>query len=719
MRCNRILRFVLCVLLAVSIIVPLSVYAYSTQRKVVRVGWFESTFCFRDRYGRRCGIDYEYQNKISAHTGWTYEYVEDSWPNLLQKLKAGEIDLLSDVSYTKERTESMLFPDLPMGAESYYVYIDADNKAINPEDLKTFNGKRIGVNKGSVQEGYLRDWAQKNKLTLEVVPLTVEEAESMDMLSQGKIDGYTSTNTFGAKEKVIPVCKVGSSDFFYAVNKNRPDLLDDLNRALSGIQDEDPFFNQKMYEEHLNITRTNAFLTPAQEKWLAGHGTIRVGYRDNYLPFCAKDEKKGKLTGALKDYLAHAVNSLKNSNIHFETAPYPSTEAALVAMKTGKVDCVFPVNLSVHDAVVADARLTNPVMKTEMQAVMRTSDTRGINRNSKLTIAVNSGNSNVETFVKDNYPECNLAYFPSIDKCFEAVSSGKADVALVSNYRVSNMEPMFEKLGLFFVPTGESMPLSFAVNREARDLYFILNKTVVLTKRGDMDSSLSSYAQANQKISFSQFLKNHWLAVVAVLTAVFFIINFLLFQKLKAERKVIEQQRQMEESLRRELRQQEQLQSAMKKVNTDPLTGVKSKHAYLEAEERMDERIANGAVSEFGVVVCDLNGLKEINDSQGHDAGDKAIRETCRFICTRFKHSPVYRVGGDEFAVILEGEDYANRDELLDGFEQQMTENVQKGETAVAFGCSIFNPVQDKNLRMVFERADYIMYHRKTMMKTI
>ena len=719
MRGNKLLRFILCLLLAVSVIVPVSANAYSNQRKVVRVGWFESTFCFRDRYGRRCGIDYEYQNKISAYTGWTYEYVEDSWSNLLQKLKAGEIDLLSDVSYTKERTESMLFPDLPMGAESYYVYIDADNKAINPEDLKTFNGKRIGVNKGSVQEGYLRDWAQKNKLTLEVVPLTVEEAESMDMLSQGKIDGYTSTNTFGAKEKVVPVCKVGSSDFFYAVNKNRPDLLDDLNRALSGIQDEDPFFNQKMYEEHLNITRTNAFLTPAQEKWLSEHGTIRVGYRDNYLPFCAKDEKKGELTGALKDYLAHAVNSLKNSNIHFETAPYPSTEAALVAMKTGKVDCVFPVNLSVHDAIVADARLTNPVMKTEMQAVMRTSDTRGINRNSKLTIAVNSGNSNVETFVKDNYPECNLAYFPSIDKCFEALSAGKADVALVSNYRVSNMEPMFEKLGLFFVPTGELMPLSFAVNREARDLYFILNKTVVLTKRGEMDSALSSYAQANQKVSFTQFLKNNWLAVIAIITAIFFIINFLLFKKLKAERQVIEQQRQMEEALRRELRQQEQLQTAMKKVNTDPLTGVKSKHAYIDAEEQMDRRIADGTISEFGVVVCDLNGLKEINDSQGHDAGDQAIREACRFICARFKHSPVFRVGGDEFTVLLEGEDYVNRDALLDGFEQQMTENAQKGETAVAFGCSIFNPLQDKNMRMVFERADDIMYHRKTMMKNV
>jgi diguanylate cyclase (GGDEF)-like protein len=350
---------------------------------------------------------------------------------------------------------------------------------------------------------------------------------------------------------------------------------------------------------------------------------------------------------------------------------------------------------------------------------MRTSDTRGINRNSKLNIAVNSGNSNVETFVKDNYPECNLAYFPSIDKCFEALSSGKADVALVSNYRVSNMEPMFEKLGLFFVPTGESMPLSFAVNREARDLYFVLNKTVVLTKRGDMDSALSSYAQANQKISFTQFLRNNWLAVIAVLTAVFFIINFLLFQKLKAERKVIEQQRQMEESLRRELRQQEQLQSAMKKVNTDPLTGVKSKHAYIDAEEHMDQRITDGAVSEFGVVVFDVNDLKEINDTRGHGVGDQVIRDACRLICRCFKHSPVFRIGGDEFAAILEGDDYINRNELLDVFEKMMSENAREGKPVISFGCALFNPLQDKSMSTVFERADEIMYHRKTMMKNI
>ena len=208
-------------LLTISIIVPVSAYAYSPKRKVVRVGWYESTFCFRDRYGRRCGLDYEYQQKLSAYTGWTYEYVEDSWSNLLEKLKKGEIDLLSDVSYTKERTASMSFPDLPMGSESYYIYIDADNKEITPDDWKSFNGKRIGVNKGSVQEGYLKTWAQNHSIALTVLPLTAEEAESMAMLARGEIDGYTSTNTL---IYVYMIFMYGvflrADDFFYDINCN-------------------------------------------------------------------------------------------------------------------------------------------------------------------------------------------------------------------------------------------------------------------------------------------------------------------------------------------------------------------------------------------------------------------------------------------------------------------------------------------------------------------
>ena len=83
---------------------------------------------------------YEYQQKLVAYTGWNYEYVEGSWTELVNKLETGEIDLLSDVSYTEERAEKVRFASLPMGTETYYIYITSDNREIVPVDLNTLNG---------------------------------------------------------------------------------------------------------------------------------------------------------------------------------------------------------------------------------------------------------------------------------------------------------------------------------------------------------------------------------------------------------------------------------------------------------------------------------------------------------------------------------------------------------------------------------------------------
>ena len=198
------------------------------------------------------------------------------------------------------------------------------------------------------------------------------------------------------------------------------------------------------------------------------------------------------------------------------------------------------------------------------------------------------------------------------------------------------------------------MPLSFAVSKSDRDLYFILNKTAVITKSEDMDSALASYMHSNRKVSLTQFLKDNWIGVIIGISAVFFVIIFLLLQKLNAERKANEQQRAAEEAFRGEMQQKEQLQSAIKLAYTDSLTGVKSKRAYKEAEESMNQRIAEGSVSEFSLVIFDLNDLKLINDSRGHESGDAYIKDASKLICSCFKHSPIFRVGGDEFLAIVE-----------------------------------------------------------------
>ena len=522
--------------------------AQDAGRKVVRVGWFDSSFCYWDDFGRRCGIAYEYQHRIAAYTGWTYEYVEDSWPNLLKMLMDGKIDLLSDVSYKPDREEFIAYPDLPMGTESYYIFIASENREITADNPASFSGKRIGVNQGSIQEGYLKDWADKYGVSLEIVPLLTEEDDSMDMVIKGRLDGFATTYSLSSKQKVVPVCRIGSSDYFFAVNKNRTDLLAELNVALAGIRDEDPYFTERLAEEHLYDTRTYISLTPAEEDWLASHSTIRVGYLKDFFPFCSTDEKTGRLTGALNDYLIHAESHLNETGVRFETVPYATVSAALAAMKAGEVDCVFPVFLSDYDADEAGVLLTNPAMKTGMNTVMRDSEIQSLSRNSELSIAIIAGEPNSETFVKEQYPSWRWLAFPDEAACFEAVASDKADCALVSNYRIPSVEETIKRLKLYSVPTGEHIPMSFAVNLSDRELYFLLNKTVLMTGSGEMDSALASYMHTNQKVTFLQFLRDNWIYVIAVLTVLFSLIVFLLLQRLKSQRKAHEQERLLAEA---------------------------------------------------------------------------------------------------------------------------------------------------------------------------
>jgi diguanylate cyclase (GGDEF)-like protein len=150
----------------------------------------------------------------------------------------------------------------------------------------------------------------------------------------------------------------------------------------------------------------------------------------------------------------------------------------------------------------------------------------------------------------------------------------------------------------------------------------------------------------------------------------------------------------------------------------DSLTGVKSKHAYVEEEEAISGQIDRGEAGEFAVVVCDVNGLKHINDTLGHKAGDAYICSACEMICEYYKHSPVFRIGGDEFAVILQGEDYQNRDALIDSFEEAgkeicaATEN-QWEQPRVSIGIAPYDPTCDTSVNDTIHRADECMYENK------
>lgn len=152
---------------------------------------------------------------------------------------------------------------------------------------------------------------------------------------------------------------------------------------------------------------------------------------------------------------------------------------------------------------------------------------------------------------------------------------------------------------------------------------------------------------------------------------------------------------------------------AMDIANRDALTSVKNKRAYVQAESELDDQIEKGMQAAFAVVVCDINGLKQINDMLGHKAGDEFIKSSCSIICNVFSHSPVFRIGGDEFAVILKDRDYENRFELVEQLGVVQEEKRVNGVKPIAVGLSEFDPGTDMRVQDVFERADNLMYEDK------
>ena len=694
-------RLTILFLLAVSLLMAANA---EPTAKTVRVGWHEPPFFIKDQYGRCSGYSYEYQWKVSAYTGWNYEYVEGTWSELLQKLKDGEIDVMSDVSYMEERAGSMLFSSLPMGTEAYYIYVAPDNTEISADDFTTLNGKRIGVTDTSIQKDLFLQWARQHGIGIELVPLTTPEEESLKLLSNGTLDAFVTVDVYGDPQTAIPVCKIGFSDFYFAVNKTRPDLLVELNAAMNRIQDENKYYNQQLHEKYLNSAHTDRYLSSKEKEWLLKHGKIRVGYQDGYLAFCAADPETAELTGALKDYLTYASTALEGVHLDFEAIAYPTASAAIEAMKNGEVDCMFPANLTDNDSEALGVVMTPPLMRTEMDAVVRASQQKEFIRKEPIVVAVNEGNTNYDMWLSDNYPTWKRAYFKDTPTGLEAVAAGGADCVIISNYRFSNISKQCEKLHLATVYTGVDMDYCFAVNKGNTELYSILARAIKAVPDAVVHTALTYYSTEDVKTDFRDLVKDNLFIVMSMIAGILLLILVLLIRSIHAEKKIRE-----EEKLVRDLN---------KKAFVDALTSVRNKGAFSEYLETLQEQVDREDLQDFAIGVFDCDNLKTVNDKNGHDKGDMYLKKASSLICGVFQHSPVFRIGGDEFAVVLLNEDFRQRDELVHRFkvtsrELSSTAENEWEEVHVSVGIAVYDPHLDNSVNDTARRADKIMYENK------
>ena len=625
---RRIAVFILCLFLILSFLPPAAVHAEG-QEKTVRVGWYDSSYNTIDSTGRRSGYAYEYQQKIAAYTGWNYEYITGSWSDLLQMLINGEIDLMSDVSFTGERAEQMLYSDIAMGTEAYFLFIAPGNREISSRDYATLNGKRVGVNKDSIQAGLFLDWAERNGVQAELVEVTYSEDESLRMLETGELDAYVTVDSFTDSNRAMPVFQIGASDCYFAVCKQRPDLLAELNNALIRIQDENHYFNQEMFEKYMKTAGSNAFLTAEELNWNARHGVIRVGYQDNYLAFCAEDKTTGELTGALKDYLENAANCLENSQLEFKADAFPTAEAALKALENGEVDCVFPANFSGFDGEQLNIAMTPALVAADIYAIVRQSDMNNFTNREHVIVAVNQGNPNYDAFLVEHYPSWHKVYYENTDECLKAVHEGVADCVLISSYRYNNISRLCEKYRLTTFPTADGLDYCFAVKKGSTELYSILSKVISQIPSSTVNSELSYYVTEDAKLSLGDFISDNLGIVMAVFAVIILVILVFMVRSIRAEKKA---------------------KQLIAETETDSLTGLYNRDYFFHYANRIHREQPEAAMD---AIVMNIEQFHSINALNGWDFGDKILRVLGREIRTIANENGgiAGRFGADRFDI--------------------------------------------------------------------
>ena len=199
------------------------------------------------------GYAHDYIQTIATYAGWDVRYVEaESFSDCVQKLISGEADLFYEISYTEERTQVILYPEEPMGFEYYYLYSAEDNESMVPDDYSTLQGRTVGVTAGTMQIDLLKQWCAKKNVDLQLVEYVEIPQKEADLLA-GKIDLDLEVSIV-AQSFLSAVEKIGSSSYYLVANKNRPDLIEDINRAMETVLNNDLYFFSRLQERYFSDT---------------------------------------------------------------------------------------------------------------------------------------------------------------------------------------------------------------------------------------------------------------------------------------------------------------------------------------------------------------------------------------------------------------------------------------------------------------------------------
>lgn len=500
------------------------------QIKTVRVGWLVNNEGFQDgNPGERLSDwGYEYLQTLSYYTpGWQYEYVSGTFTELMDMLETGEIDLMPNISYSEERAQKLLFSSNPEGTERYYIYAKPDRDDLSKGDPQALQGLTIGCNPGVMQTIVGQQW-----LASEGITCTYKEmpggGDLFAALANDEVDATIMNDTISSPS-ASPMFYVGSSDYYFAVPKSRPDLMDDINSAMAAINRVNPRFNDEVKSNYSAQNSGSSSLTGDERTWLKeNNNTVTLGYLTGKLPYCNEGEN-----GEMEGSLASLVTTLHDKfGITVKTVAFESNEKLQKALTNGTVDVALPIY---RDYWLAEQM--GFVQSTSLGSMSLTVIHAGSDLSKDLQSIACANSSIVNHRVLESlYPTATITECESGDEMFNALALGKVSSIIVPSSRMETIRDKhdIEDYGKTELPN--TAELSCWISRGEPELLGIINKGIINAGDSLAASNYSSASYTAQESDTLRFLYRNRTAIAATLIGILSVSIILLIWSLKRAR---------------------------------------------------------------------------------------------------------------------------------------------------------------------------------------
>ena len=512
----RTLAVALTALAVLSAVMPVPAFAADSgqQVKTVRVGWLVNNKGFQEGTPgeRLSGWGYDYLQTLSYYTpGWQYEYVSGTFAELMDMLEAGEIDLMPNISYSEERAQKLLFSSNPEGTERYYIYAKPDRDDLAKGDPRALQGLTIGCNPGAMKTFVGQQWLVNEGITCTYKEISTGNA-LFDALADGEVDAVIMNDTISSPD-ASPMFYVGSSDYYFAVLKSRPDLMNDINAAMTAIARVNPRYNDEVKANYSAQNSGSSSLTGPERSWLkANDNTITIGYLENKLPYCTQNDD-----GEMEGSLASLATTLHDKfGITVATVAFSNNEQMTKALSKGTIDVALPLFRDYWLAEQAGVILSNPMGTVSLTAIHSSS-----NLNSDLKNIACTADAIVNRFELENlFPDAKVTEYPNGNEALEALNKGKARCIIVPSTRLKTIRDTYDIENFQTQELTDTAQLSCLISRGKPVLLGIINKGIVNAGESFSASSYSPTSYSAQESDAFQLLYRNRIVIAAVVICI-------------------------------------------------------------------------------------------------------------------------------------------------------------------------------------------------------